>query len=56
VGGNNELKELVAALDNEKIQQSTANQGIKWHFNPPLAPHFEGIHEIMIKAAKPFMQ
>ena len=24
----------------------------KWHFNSPLAPHFSGVHEIMIKAAK----
>ena len=27
-------------------------QKIKWKFNPPSAPHFEGIFEIMIKAAK----
>lgn len=52
VGGNNELTELVGLLDHTKIQQSTANLGVKWHFNPPLAPHFGGVHEIMIKAAK----
>ncbi|CAC5373897.1 unnamed protein product [Mytilus coruscus] len=52
VGANRELKELVALLDTDKIQNSISNQGIKWHFNPPLAPHSGGIHETMIKSAK----
>ena len=48
IGGNNELVDL----DQDKIQNSTASQGIRWHFNPPSAPHFSGVHEVMIKAAK----
>jgi hypothetical protein len=52
VSGDRELKELVAALEKDKIQDSTANKGVKWHFNPPGAPHFNGVHEVMIKAAK----
>ena len=52
VGAVNELKELVSELDQDKIQQSTAHQGVKWNFNPPGAPHFGGIHEPMIKSAK----
>ena len=51
VGANNELEEL-AALDGEKIQENTANYGVTWHFNPPYAPHFSGVHEVMVKAAK----
>ena len=51
VRADNELKEL-AGLDREKIQEKTACYGMKWHFNPPLAPHFSGVHEVMIKAAK----
>ena len=43
---------MVCALDETKIQQCTANKGIKWYFNLPLAPHFGGVHESMIKAAK----
>ena len=52
VGANKELCDLIKELDQEKITKSTANQGINWTFNPPLAPHFGGVHETMIKAAK----
>ena len=52
VGAHNELKDLVNALDAEKIQNQTSNHGVKWQFNPPYAPHFNGVHEIMAKAAK----
>jgi len=45
VGADKELSELVKKLDEDKIQGSVANQGIKWHFNPPLAPHFGGYME-----------
>lgn len=51
IGAKNELQEL-AALDREKIQENTANYGVKWHFNPPLAPHFSGVHKVTIKATK----
>jgi len=47
-----ELTELVSKLGQNKIQQDTAYQGVKWNFNPPGAPHFSGIHESMIKSAK----
>jgi hypothetical protein len=39
-------------LDRDKIQDRTSNLSVKWHFNPPLAPHFSGVHEVIIKAAK----
>ena len=52
VGANRELRELVEKLDKNKVASSTANRGVKWHFNPPLAPHFGGVHETMIKASK----
>ena len=50
--GNNELQELVQHLDQDKIQRMTSNNGIRWHWNPPLAPHFGGVFERMIKSAK----
>ena len=49
---NKELSQLVEVLDQDRIEASTANQGVTWHFNPPAAPHFGGVHESMIKAAK----
>lgn len=52
ISAERELRELVEQLDQEKIYKSTASNGIKWKFNPPAAPHFGGIHESMIKAAK----
>ena len=38
VGESNELNEL-EALDHKKIQDTTTSHGVKWHFNPSLAPH-----------------
>ena len=35
-----ELWESVEALDQSKTAQSTANKGVMWHFNLPLALHF----------------
>ncbi|XP_028415619.1 uncharacterized protein LOC114538978 [Dendronephthya gigantea] len=52
IGAARELKELVDQLNTCKIQETTIDNGVKWTFNPPLAPHFGGAHEIMIKAAK----
>ena len=52
VRAERELKELVEQLDQDKIEKSAANKGIKWSFNPPWAPHFGGVHETMIKSAK----
>ena len=52
VGANNELQELLALLDQEKIKNNMANKGIKWKFNPPGASHFGGFYEALIKSSK----
>ena len=46
------MPELVSLLDDDNIQYSTANRGVRWHFNLSAAPHFSGVREVMIKAAK----
>ena len=51
-GADNELKLLVSQIDEDKLTKSAANKGVKWHVNPPLAPHFDGVEEAMIKSAK----
>ena len=52
VGAVNELQELLAQIDREKVQRATAHRGTKWSFNPPGGPHFGGVVETMVKAAK----
>lgn len=52
VGAVSDLTELVGKLGQNKIQQDTAYRGVKWNFNSPVAPHFGGIHESMIKSPK----
>ena len=47
-----ELKMQLSELDESKIKTAVANKGVKWHFNPPLAPHFGAAHESMVKSAK----
>ncbi|XP_046581476.1 uncharacterized protein LOC124288928 [Haliotis rubra] len=52
VGAVKELKELFRNLDQDAVQRSLANRGVKCHFNPPYSPHFGGVFETMIKSAK----
>ena len=46
------IKKLIEKLDAEKTVASGADKRTKWNFNRPLAPHFGGVHESMIKSAK----
>lgn len=43
IGANKELKQSLAALNDEKIQGALIQEGIKWSFNTPAAPHQGGI-------------
>ena len=52
VGAVRELKTLLQMVDKEAVCRTMANRGIRWHFNPPGTPHFGGVFETMIKAAK----
>jgi len=52
VGAERELRQLVNGLDKTKIQELIVNRGVVWRFNPLSAPQFNGLHEILLKAAK----
>ena len=53
VGANEELCGLIKQMTKDsKVNESLVKQRVKWTFNPPYAPHFGGVFETMIKAAK----
>ncbi|XP_023247073.1 uncharacterized protein LOC111643447 [Copidosoma floridanum] len=56
VGANNKLCELYESYRTEQHQKQVSgyalSEGIKWHFNPPLAPHFGGLWEASVKSFK----
>lgn len=47
VGAKNEID-----MTDPKIQDHFAEATIKWALNPPLGPHFGGIHESIVKSMK----
>ena len=52
VGAAKELSELISGWNKNLLNQEMLKRGIEWSFNPPLAPHFNGVHEIMVRSAK----
>ena len=51
-GAERELREASEAIDRTQVSRKFAHEGIEWRFNPPRAPHFGGVFEIVVKAAK----
>ena len=53
IGAERELRQLVDDLDYDHITRETSKQRpIQWQFDRPVAPHFGGVFESMIKSAK----
>ena len=52
ISANKELQDALKGVSVQKLQEDTSHHGVKWYFNPPLSPHFGGVFESMIKAAK----
>ncbi|XP_062557114.1 uncharacterized protein LOC134221972 [Armigeres subalbatus] len=56
VGARNKLKELDELLRTKEHREGVARhcseQGTRWHFNPPSAPHFGGLWEAAVRSAK----
>jgi hypothetical protein len=53
---NKTLTEWLEKIDFRQVvkdtQRLSESRGIKWNFNPPRAPHFGGVFEIIVKAMK----
>lgn len=52
VGMDNELKQLVANLDMNKLATHFTTFYTKWNFNPPESPHMGGSWERLIRIVK----
>nr|XP_012221303.1 PREDICTED: uncharacterized protein LOC105671592 [Linepithema humile] len=54
VGAARELRQMFRASssDGRRIATTAARDGVKWHFNPPAAPHFGGLWEAAVKSTK----
>ena len=52
VGAQRELATCLENLNQHAIKEHLSRQPTKWYFNPPAAPHFGGVWERMVRAAK----
>ena len=55
VEAEKELAEYIAAWNKVRIEEHPIQQGIRWKFNPPAAPHFGGVWERLVKNCKKAM-
>ena len=52
LGTERELRELVQAMDQERIADNAASDGIRWNWKPPLGAHVDGVFDSLVKVAK----
>lgn len=56
VGAERILKDFFkTAVKNKNLHDSLLMKEIRWHFNPPAAPHFGGTWESAVKPQKSFV-
>ncbi len=55
VGAAREMKEFLATWKKDLIEEHKKQREIVWKFNPPGAPHFGGIWEIMVRSCEKAM-
>ncbi|XP_057379661.1 uncharacterized protein LOC130701900 [Daphnia carinata] len=56
VGAHRELAVCLENLNQSTILRHLSRQPTSWHFNPPASPHFGGVWERMVRAAKHALQ
>ena len=56
VGACKELKQALKDLSLEDLMRFNANQGIRWHFNPPAGSHHCGVWERQIRTIRKILQ
>ncbi|XP_043242111.1 uncharacterized protein LOC122391871 [Amphibalanus amphitrite] len=56
VGGERELRESIAAWNQEQICDTLSQQNIQWKFNPPTASHMGGSWERLVASVKRALQ
>ncbi|XP_045033882.1 uncharacterized protein LOC123475353 [Daphnia magna] len=52
VAGDKAIQQGIERLKEQNIVGQMVKQEIEWHFSPPLAPHFGGVWESLVKSAK----
>ncbi|XP_045032123.1 uncharacterized protein LOC116920515 [Daphnia magna] len=52
VAGDKAIQLGIERLKEQNIVGQMVKQEIEWHFSPPLAPHFGGVWESLVKSAK----
>ena len=52
VGAESELKQGLAKISQERINNQLLKRGVQWYFNPPLASHRGGVWERMIRSVR----
>ncbi|XP_057366956.1 uncharacterized protein LOC130687815 [Daphnia carinata] len=56
VGTQRELAACIENLNQSAILRHLSRQPTSWYFNPPASPHFGGVWERMVRAAKQALQ
>ena len=51
-GTEQQVQAMVKEVDTERLKEFYAEEGMKWHFATPAAPHQNGYAEALVKSYK----